>query len=642
MNRIAVCCMLVLWLLLPMSVDARLITAQDDGVRPISLVDDASILCVKDPHLTLNEVAAPEMAGRFGKAEGALLRGFTPETCWLRFSLSRLPQARPKWILRIDKPFFDEVSLFAPKDGSSQALEYDEIRLGDRVPFASRPIPDRLFAFPIEIPSDQSATFYLRIRTTSTFAIEKLDLMSGEGLLRVAQRELPIYGILFGIIFLGVFSNLVFGIRLRDRTYALYTFYLAVLLVLNLANSGLMAKWIFPQHPLIADRAVGLGMSLAVFAGLAFFNQIFSVDRRLPWMRFVIPPLYAFNLVSAALAVMGLFEWVARLVNIGSLIIVLGVLAISSLLLIRGEKGLSFYLLAFIAQLFASVIGLGRNLSLPLDEIWIDEYALVATAVHVMLLNIAVADKLQKMQAETLRLERESARLALEQAAIEQEHKFMSMIAHEFRTPLAIVDTSAQRIASRYAQTDQATVERCVNIRAAVARAIRLMDEFLDTEKTSARVQRANIQTTALADIVRDISAEFSGHKVEIVLSQAPATLLCDAALLEIALGNLIRNALQHDNRDRGVKVHVSGSNHGGVRFEVIDEGQGIPESELPTVFKKFVRGSSAQSRAGLGMGLHIVSEIALAHRGTVTVRSRLGEGSVFTLELPTAASPAS
>jgi signal transduction histidine kinase len=114
------------------------------------------------------------------------------------------------------------------------------------------------------------------------------------------------------------------------------------------------------------------------------------------------------------------------------------------------------------------------------------------------------------------------------------------------------------------------------------------------------------------------------------------ATILGDGIALEHILGNLLDNALRHTPAGESVRVQVK-SDQDGARIVVSDTGQGIPPEALPYLFKRFYRveTSRAAKTGGAGLGLAIVQALAQALHGRVTVESRLGEGSVFTVWLP-------
>ena len=123
------------------------------------------------------------------------------------------------------------------------------------------------------------------------------------------------------------------------------------------------------------------------------------------------------------------------------------------------------------------------------------------------------------------------------------------------------------------------------------------------------------------------------------VMLQTPTsmeTLRCDEQLLRQVLVNLVENAVKYSLSGGRVDLIVS-DEPSWVRFEVVDEGIGIPPSEQERIFEKFYRLDAAMSRGvgGSGLGLYISREIVMQMGGTLTVHSSPGSGSTFVVVLP-------
>jgi signal transduction histidine kinase len=110
-------------------------------------------------------------------------------------------------------------------------------------------------------------------------------------------------------------------------------------------------------------------------------------------------------------------------------------------------------------------------------------------------------------------------------------------------------------------------------------------------------------------------------------------TVLCDGQRIQIALSNLVANAVKFVQPGGTVVVAVSGDG-GRVKISVRDDGPGISPEDLPLVFERFYRGKGAGGD-GAGLGLAIARSVAAAHGGSVSVQSTQGHGSTFTLDIP-------
>ena len=161
--------------------------------------------------------------------------------------------------------------------------------------------------------------------------------------------------------------------------------------------------------------------------------------------------------------------------------------------------------------------------------------------------------------------------------------------------------------------------------------------ELTSTESNLATLQRTRV---ALESSLTLLGPE--EIRIERSFIPDPPAIVGDAVALRSAVQNLIANAVKYGGRDRWVGVKIE---HGRQRrrpevwITVSDHGAGIPASELPHIFDPFYRGADAVARQvhGNGLGLSLVRQIVAAHGGRVTVTTRAGAGSSFTIALPSA-----
>lgn len=247
---------------------------------------------------------------------------------------------------------------------------------------------------------------------------------------------------------------------------------------------------------------------------------------------------------------------------------------------------------------------------------------------------------------------RESEEMARKALAQERElgdlkTRFVSMASHEFRTPLATIQTSSellQHYNDRLSEEERA--DALNDIQRAVQRMQAMMDRFLAFGRMDAGSTVFSPVSThllsCLTGMLRETRAAHSSrHAVSIQLVpplDATTHVMLDQTLLGQIVMNLITNACKYSKPGSQVQVTASRltcEESDDLSISVQDQGMGIPDDEIARLFDSFYRASNANTTPGTGLGLAIVDRAARAHGGSVHVSSQLGQGSEFTLRLP-------
>lgn len=219
------------------------------------------------------------------------------------------------------------------------------------------------------------------------------------------------------------------------------------------------------------------------------------------------------------------------------------------------------------------------------------------------------------------------------------QRRFVGMISHEFRTPLAVIDGAAQRLTrTKTAVTPQFLEGKALQIKGAVARMVELMESILAAGRLETGTIAINKEASSLSEILRQSiasRAEISkSHRISHDLERLPALQMIDRAAIERVFSNLLSNAVKYS--PAGSEIRVSGWKDGRrVLVSVADAGIGMDADDLPKLFEPYFRARSATGIAGTGIGLNIVKEIVELHGGSISVQSVLGQGTTFTVELP-------
>lgn len=271
-----------------------------------------------------------------------------------------------------------------------------------------------------------------------------------------------------------------------------------------------------------------------------------------------------------------------------------------------------------------------------------DEIGEMARAVVVFRNNAIDLAKNRQALAQQASMLQE--KLAEEQRLTLMQRNFVSMASHEFRTPLSLIDGHAQRLISmRDRLTNGELVERVRKIRNAVHRMMQLIDNLIGSARLiDGRIKLnchpTRVDLTALVSEVCRLQREMTPHAhVVDRIEPRPLIVFGDASLLRQCVGNLLSNAVKYSPDGGLVQVTVKREGR-QIAVLVEDHGIGIPEKDRQRVFESYYRGSNTSGIVGSGVGLYLVKAIVDLHAGTIALQSIEGEGSRFTLRLPTRA----
>jgi PAS domain S-box-containing protein len=254
--------------------------------------------------------------------------------------------------------------------------------------------------------------------------------------------------------------------------------------------------------------------------------------------------------------------------------------------------------------------------------------------------DVRLAEDLARRAAMAI----DNARLYREaQEAVRMRDQFLSIAAHELKTPLTSMLGYTQLVQRRTQRegTLNARDQRALGLVAEQAgRLNRMVASLLDLSRLETgqlSIERTPVDLRALAQrLVEEVQPTLDQHRL--VLQAAPAPLLIegDALRLEQVLQNLIQNAVKYD--PEGSPITVTVEPRGALAcVAVTDQGIGIPEPAQAQLFSRFYRAPNVdpQQISGMGLGLYVVKEIVALHSGTVDVTSTEGQGSTFTICLP-------
>lgn len=228
--------------------------------------------------------------------------------------------------------------------------------------------------------------------------------------------------------------------------------------------------------------------------------------------------------------------------------------------------------------------------------------------------------------------------------AVEAREQFLSMASHELRTPLAALSLQIQWLAMnargevREPLSAAAVRKQLELAEAQVGRLAGLISALFDVSRVASVESELDLAEADLCRLVRDVGARFvgackdDGCALELDAHGAIVA-VCDAARVDQMIANLMANALKY-GAGRPIRLAVRAED-GTAVVTVADRGVGVAPEHHARIFERFDRASSSIAYGGLGLGLYITRRLALAHGGSIDVKSAVGDGATFELRLP-------
>lgn len=592
----------------------------------------------------------------FRTFDAALNEGYSSSVLWLRVPLpENLRQGQEVW-LEITPPFLDSVIVFERRaDGWVTHVG------GDLLPFSRREVPSPQLVF--RLRPEGPSPLYIRIRSESLILLYGNIWQPGD-FLEKEHRELPWKGASLGVN--ALLAVLVFALFLIFRHPALLaisaTWAARWLLIVSLGGFG--AAYFWPDSPEFGSNLLGLSLLLTFASGFWLIRDLFphqSGDSCWPYR--LLNAGMAVALLATLSIPVGVYSAIAPFTMLLPILVFsLGLWLALSRKPVRALNrwlafGIALNLLFLIPTLATLWFRLSAHESIHLFWYWATIPSnLIITGVVLFEVRQryrnwqeAQAQALSESRHAEVELERKvgertkALRESQEQlaTALEEQRRFIGVVSHEFRTPLAVLDSAAVNL-MRSPPFDQAELDgRAEQILRNIRHLTRLAENCLGDERLRTHPLQLQAHPVKIIPWMQAFASQHAQHMpLGIDLINAPQIWMLDATLMGIALGNLVDNAQKYANGSV-IEARVF-SEPGRLCFTIADHGPGISDADKSRVFDRFVRGSGVLQVRGMGLGLNLSRRIAELHGGVLALSDTSGGGCTFMLCLPAGASESS
>lgn len=614
--------------------------------------------------LTLEDIQRTDIQKQFKPIDmigNQINFGFSSATYWIRLRLSRSADVGNAWILEIPYTGLDAIHFYAP--------DRDVIQTGSQQPIQSRPIFSRFYAFPITL-KEAPTFFYLQVRSAASISVP-LTLMSAEQY-GISMQEDTIFQFLYfgGIATLCIFNLFIFA-YLRDRIYMLYFLFVGFLGLGIFAGNGYGRLYLWPNSPDWDAISQAVFISAAAASAWLFTNDFLNTKKYLPkigqYLTLIAIALYAFSVflvIANAFAFSELIflEVLPTLSIPGCLLTIYAAYKISK----QGDQSARIFLIAWGALCIGGIIASLRMFGIVPSNAYTAYAVQISSAFEMLFLAFALASRIkvdrvlrEKAQNEALeskealvetlkaseeRLEKLVAirtndlrdLLANEKKLRAQYVRFGSLISHEFRNPLGIIET---QLALLERDLDLGKLSKRVSvIGSATQRLAMLFDRWLQGDRWDNKMDQAHPRALDingwLFDLIEKCRTYHPFHQLNFLADSDNPIIRVDEKMLQVAVLNLIDNACKYSPLGSNVDISIQHDNSMmGIR--VVDQGQGIDTADHQIIYEEYRQINPGQQTRGLGLGLSFVKRIVEIHSGRIDLVSSRGKGASFTIWFP-------
>jgi signal transduction histidine kinase len=607
--------------------------------------------------LTFDEVT--QLA--FRKSDSYLTFGYLKKPIWIKVSAKSL---RPKtnWYLEIPAPFLEYVDFYQrTKTGWSHS------RSGYYRPQSERIIPHTNHAIPLTFDSLSTTDVYIQITGLSpkTFPVYIMD----EQVFHQKTRTDDLwYGIFFGILLVMFFYNFFIYLSLQQPNYLLYMGTIVFTFLIFASASGYAGRFFWPENPHINFYTGRLTLGALGIILTTFTIRFLEVQKYSKVMYYALLALIPFSILAIFLvALKGMPSAGNNLISVCTIMfITTGVVCRA-----KGNKLATYYIAAWTIYLIGGLLLTLRNSGVFDFNFWTTHFVEIGAAMETSIIAFALGDQYRRYKREKEEIQLQALKIQqstneLLEKRVKERTEDLIRANTELHANLATISKQSEIIEAKNAELDGFFYRISHDLKGPISSLLGLSHlakiEINDPKaldylnRQHEQVDRLNQIIRGLINLTRLNNTSLTRDKIDFVnlvdtcinslqgLSKFPKVrFIKDIAggieyeaewvMLNAILQNLIENAIKYSSETEPfVRISVS-TQDDTVLLEVEDNGLGIPQEHQAKIFEMFYRATNSDT--GTGLGLYILKRSVERLKGKIRIKSKEGEGSTFTIQLP-------
>ncbi|CAG9295879.1 sensor histidine kinase [Celerinatantimonas diazotrophica] len=606
------------------------------GINTVHLTQNIQYLTDKTGQLTLKDILKRE--GDFTSVAFPFGAGFSNNAYWFRFTLQRGQGAAKDWLLTISPTYLDSVKLYTPLGHQ----HYSQSEVGDLLPAersndsatrsSSEPsfmqsimVP---FSLPITLTDTQPHTFYIRLQTNSSTTLQLTLQTPAQAAYTSTSKKIISAIATGGWLMLCLYAFIMTRLT-QKKAYVLSCIYLLGCIAHTLVRSSIAAQYIFPDHPMLVNLLAPTSVCLMLSGIILFFMSFFQTSQKFKYIHWFLRLNLGLNLASFISLFFGKYTLFAPFMFQVSYV----TFPVLCFVIWRGVKngiagsrslflGYVVFFILNISAIFASTYRLSTP-SVFLDMPEITSFIFIVMMYQGLYQHKQAEDVTKRKLEEKIHFAEKE--VELEKTRRINQSNFMTLITHELKTPLAVIDSIIQTLPIEKIDISPQLAERHSRIQTAISQLNLLIDNTLISEHMDLENTSPNCHETNIYEIIKNIINRLpSDTKKHIINTVSIFKLNIDPFLFQLVLNNLLINALKYRAPESSISITSTKNcekNKEGVLISICNDYQSSHKPDPDQWFNKYYRQLEKPSIQGFGLGLYLVKGIVEAHSGQIQCR---------------------
>lgn len=557
---------------------------------------------------------------------------FTKSAFWYLFNTNNKESSPLQRLIVLGIPWLDNVTLYIEDENGNLAT----YKGGDTLPFSNRAI-DEIFINFLHPFAPGNSKVYVRVQTLDPFIVP-ISVIDTFTFLKDQAKHSAFSGFVYGIIVAMILYNFILFLSIKTSQYIFYVLYLSLFLIMSTSYNCYTFKWFLFDDPQLQNWAESTTIFLFSIGGLLFAQSFLNLNNSFPHLHRATNYLIIFFVVTMAATFIAGYHYHVMFAITLSVLFSLYVFFIALYSLLKGNYYARFFLLGTTAGLFGTSITAVSVMSIiPYSDIGFHaiDYGMTIDAI---LLSFALADKMKIIKYEK-NLAQDEAKKAHE--AKKAKGAFLSNMSHEIRTPMNAILGFINLL--KKSIKDEKNLSYVNIILSNSQTLLHVIDDILDLSTIengkliiNKHFFHPHKELEYVGKLFEPTAKERSIELISNIDPDIPYCLEGDLVRIKQIIFNFLSNAFKFTPQNKKIFIDITYKDS-TLFISVKDEGIGIPQSAQKKIFDAFEQAedTTAGKYGGTGLGLSISLKLAHLMGGDISLSSKEGEGSTFTLSLP-------